>query len=132
MAVGGLGESGGVVGVEGGKRSATRVCEMVISERMDWRELDAIVGGRRVYALPLVLVHGGGRGVGGVGPLCGVPGEGGGVGVDRVCGGGHASVGGRIGETGQVSFTAGRGKICGALTLAKRQGAREGSVDFGA
>jgi hypothetical protein len=33
----GLGEPGGVVGVEGGKRSATRVGEMMISERMDWR-----------------------------------------------------------------------------------------------
>ena len=33
----GPGEPGGVVGVEGGKRSATRVVEMMILERMDWR-----------------------------------------------------------------------------------------------
>jgi len=33
----GLGEPGGVLGVEGGKRSATRVGEMMISKRMDWR-----------------------------------------------------------------------------------------------
>jgi len=32
-----LGEPGRVVGVEGGKRSATRVGEMMILERMDWR-----------------------------------------------------------------------------------------------
>ena len=33
----GLGEPGRVVRVEGGKRSATRVGEMMILERMDWR-----------------------------------------------------------------------------------------------
>jgi hypothetical protein len=40
----GLGEPRGVLGVEGGKRSAAGVGEMVIPERMDWRELDTIVG----------------------------------------------------------------------------------------
>jgi len=106
----GLGEPRGVLGVEGGKRSATRVGEMMITERMDWRELDAIVGSGRIERdpRPLVLVKDGGRGVWGVGPLVARPGEGGGVGVDRVCGGGHGSggkiqVGIRIGETGQLS-----------------------------
>jgi len=134
----GLGEPRGVLGVEGGKRSATRVGEMMITERMDWRELDAIVGGRRIERnpRPLVLVEEGRRGVWGVRPLVARAGEGGGVGVDRVGGGGHGSggiirVGIRIGETGQVSSTAGRAKICGSLTLTKRQGTREGSVDFG-
>ena len=107
--VGGPGEPGGVLGVEGGKRSATRVGEMMmISERMDWRELHAIVGGRSGIErdpLSLVLAEGGGRGVRGVGPLGVLPGEGGGVGVDRVCGGGHGSGGGRIGGTGQLSST---------------------------
>jgi hypothetical protein len=37
----------------------------------------------------------------------------------------------RIGEAGQLSSAAGRGKIHALLTLAERQGAREGSVDFG-
>ena len=130
----GLGEPRGVLGVEGGKRSAARVGEMMISERMDWRELHAIVGGGGIERDPgpLVLVQGGGRRrVRGVRPLVALPGERGAVGVDRVCGGGHGSGGVRIGETGQVSSTAGRGKICGPLTLKKRQGAREGSVDFG-
>jgi len=59
----GLGEPRGVLGVEGGKRSATRVGEMMITERMDWRELDAIVGGGRIERNPgpLVLVKDGGR-----------------------------------------------------------------------
>ena len=106
--VGGSGEPGGVLGVEGGKRSATRVGEMMISERMDWRELHAIVGGRSGIErdpLPLVLAEGGGRRVRGVGSLDVLPGEGGSVGVDRVCGGGHGSGGGRIGGTGQLSST---------------------------
>ena len=98
----GLGEPGGVLGVEGGKRSATRVGEMVISERMDWRELDAIVGGGiERNPLPLVVVEVGRRRVRGVRPLVVAPGEGGRVGVDRVCGGGHGSGGVRIGEAGR-------------------------------
>ena len=87
----GLGEPCGVLGVEGGKRSATRVGEMMmIPERMDWRELDAIVGGGRIERdpRPFVVVEGGGRRrVRGVRPLVALPGEGGRVGVDRVCGG---------------------------------------------
>ena len=59
----GLGEPRGVLGVKGGKRSATRVGEMMITERMDWRELDAIVGGGGIERdpRPLVLVKDGGR-----------------------------------------------------------------------
>ena len=136
----GLGEPRGVLGVKGGKRSATRVGEVMIMEKMDWRELDAIIGGRRVERDPgplALVVKVGGERVRGVGPLVTRAGGGGGVGVDRVGGGGHSSVGIdqvgiRIGETGQVSSTASRGKICPSLTLTKRQGAREGSVDFGA
>lgn len=92
----GFGEPDGVLGVEGGKRSATRVSEMVmmILERMDWRQLHAIVGGRRIKRDPLAfVVVERRRGVRGVGPLVVLPGERGGIGVDRVCGGGHASGG---------------------------------------
>jgi len=113
----GLGEPGGIVGVEGGKRSATRVGEMMILERMDWRQLHAIVGGRRRimrYPLAFVLTHGRRGRVRCVRPLVVLPGEGGRVSVDRVCRG-HDQVGMRIGRTRQVSSTRpaeGRSTVC--------------------
>ena len=90
---------------------------MMILERMDWRKLDAIVGGRRGIErdpLAFVVVLEGGRGVRGVRTLVVLSGEGGGV------GGGHGQIG-----AGQVSSAraAGRGKIT-SLTLTKRQGTR--------
>ena len=84
-----LGKPSGVVRVEGRKRSAARVAEMMIPQRMDWRELHAIVCGRRIERDPLslVLVSERGRRVRRVRPLVIQPcGEGGGI---RVCGGGH-------------------------------------------
>ena len=125
--------------MKGGKRSATRVVEMMIPKRMDWRELHAIVGGRRIERdpLPFVLVKSRGRGVRCVRPLVLLPREGGGVCVDRVCGGHEV-------RTGEGSSVHGSEKLdrCRERPAEGRStrsthfneetgGAREGSVDFG-
>ena len=76
--------------MEGGKRSATRVVEMMIPQRMDWRELHAIVSGRRIERDPLsfILVDERRGRVRSVRAFVILPsGKRGGISVDRVCGG---------------------------------------------